>query len=228
MMTPKILIVILMFLILSSAFLAESPSNIPAPGCAGGGCHSMQEGIVSATQLSNLQVQVDISGVKSGKKIAAELVDSKNNIVDVIHSTENNPFLLTAPQNGEYTVNAGYKDPSLNWGTTSINLSPNSISIPTPNNSLSSFELFPNHPNPFNNETVIKFSTPKEARVEVDIFNIHGKHIRHLSNDYYRAGIHSLRWDGRDDDGLPVSSGMYLSQIKSGDQRDVRSMILSK
>ena len=91
MMTPKILILILMILIISSAFLAESPSNIPAPGCAGGGCHSMQEGIVSATQLSNLQVQVAIAGVKSGKKIAAELVDNKNNIVDVIHSTQNNP-----------------------------------------------------------------------------------------------------------------------------------------
>lgn len=227
-MTHKILIAVLVVFLISSVFLAEPSFNGPSPGCAGNGCHNLQTGVVTATQLSNLQVQVTVSGVNSGEAVAGELVDASNNVVDVINSTQNNPFTLTAPQNGEYTVNAGYKSPSRNWGTTTINLSTTSINIPTPNNSLSSFELFPNHPNPFNNETIIKFSVPKGARVEVAIFNIHGKHIRLLSNDYYGVGIHSLRWDGRDDDGLPVASGMYLSQIKSGDQRDVRSMILSK
>jgi flagellar hook assembly protein FlgD len=227
-MIHKILFGILVVFVISSVFLAEPSFNGPSPGCAGSGCHNLQSGIVTTTQLSNLQVEVTVSGVNNGEAVAGELIDSNNNVVDVINSTQNNPFVLTAPQNGEYTVNAGYKDPSLNWGTTTINLSPTSISIPTPNNALTSFEHFPNHPNPFNNETVIKFSIPKGARVEVDIFNIHGKPIRHLSNDYYGAGIHSVRWDGRDDDGLPVASGIYLSQIKSGDRRDVRSMILSK
>ena len=227
-MTHKLLITLPIVLLISSVFLAEPSFNGPSPGCAGSGCHDLQTGIATATQLSNLQVQVTVSGVDPGEAVAGELVDNNNNVVDVINNTQNNPFTLTAPQNGEYTVNAGYKKPSREWGTTTINLSPTSISIPTPNSSLSSFELFPNHPNPFNNETIIKFSLPKGARVEVAIFNIHGKHIRYLSNDYYGAGIHSLRWDGRDDDGLPVASGMYLSQIKSGDLRDVRSMILSK
>ena len=227
-MIHKVLIAILAIFLVSSVFLAEPSFNGTSPGCAGSNCHTLQPGIVSATQLSNLQIQVTVTGVTSGQPVAGELVDSNNSVVDVINSTQSNPFTLTAPENGEYTVNAGYRRPSREWGTTTINLNTSTLNIPTPSNIGNTFELLPNHPNPFNNETIIKFSVPKSGRVEVAIYNIHGKHIRLLSNDYYGAGIHSLRWNGRDDDGLPVASGMYLCQIKSGDQRDVRSMILSK
>jgi flagellar hook assembly protein FlgD len=86
----------------------------------------------------------------------------------------------------------------------------------------------PNHPNPFNNQTIIRFVVPKTARVELSIFDINGKHIRTLTEDYYQKGFHSVRWNGKNDDGLPVASGVYLYQITSGEQRLVRSMILSK
>ena len=60
-MIPKTFPVVFVILIISSAFLAETSFEIPAQGCAGGGCHSIQEGIVNATQLSNLQVQVAVN-----------------------------------------------------------------------------------------------------------------------------------------------------------------------
>ena len=226
-MKHKLLIAVFMVFIISSVFLAEPSFNGNSPGCSGGSCHTFKPDALTVTPLTNLQVSVQVNGISSGKRIAGELVDANNNVVDVNNGTNNNPFILTAPQMGSYTVNAGYKSPR-EYSTATVEFTPTSINIPTPSNVGKSFELYPNHPNPFNNETIIKFSIPKGARVEVAVFNIHGKHIRTLSNDVYEAGIHSLRWNGRDDDGLPVASGMYLCQIKSGDQRDVRSMILSK
>jgi flagellar hook assembly protein FlgD len=227
-MKHKLLISMLILFIISSVFLAEPSFNGTTPGCDGSGCHNLQSGIVTATQLSNLQVQVTVSGVNPGDDVAGELVDASNNVVDVINKTQNNPFTLTAPNNEQYTVNAGYKNPHREWGTTTINLSPTTINIPKPSTIGNTFELLPNHPNPFNNETIIKFSVPKGSRVELNIFDIHGKHIRKLTEDNYNKGIHSVRWNGHNDDGLPVASGMYLYQLTSGDQRLVRSLILSK
>ena len=222
------LIYIALVLLLSSIALVKPSFNGTTPGCSGGGCHNLQSGIVSLTPLTNLQIQVTVSGVQSGKRVAGELVDGNNNVVDVIDQTNTNPFVLTAPQVGDYTVNAGFNDPSRVYGSANISLTPNGIQIPAPTRALTTFALYPNHPNPFNNETIIRFSLPKEARVELTVFNIHGQFIKHLTDELYPAGIHSLRWNGRDDDGLPCPSGIYLCQIKSGDHRLVRSMILSK
>jgi len=222
------LIYMLSVLMLSSIAFVKPSFNGTTPGCAGSNCHSQQTGIVSLTPLSNLQIQVTVSGVQSGKKVAGELIDANNNVVDVIDQTTANPFILTAPQTGNYTVNAGFKDPSEQYGTANISLAPTGIQIPTPVRALTTFELYPNHPNPFNSETIIRFSLPKAARVELTVYNVHGQFIRHLTDDQYPAGIHSLRWNGRDEEGRPCPSGIYLYQIKSGDHRVARSMILSK
>lgn len=222
------LIYMLSILMLSSIAFVKPSFNGATPGCGGGNCHDLQTGIVSLTPLTNLQIQVTVSGVQSGEKVAGELVDGSNNVVDVIDQTTTNPFVLTAPQVGTYTVNAGFKQPSREFGTANISLTPTGIQIPVPAHALTTFELYPNHPNPFNNETLIRFSLPKAARVELLIFNVHGQFIKHLVDTEYSAGIHSLKWNGRDDEGRPCPSGIYLFQIKSDDHRVVRSMILSK
>lgn len=225
-MKKQILIYIAVIAIFSSVFIAEPSFNGNSPGCAGSGCHTLQSGIVSASPLNNLQIQVTVSG--SSGRVSGELVDNTNTVVDVVNRSNNSTFTLTAPQNGDYTINAGYSDPNLRFGTTTISLTPTSINFPSGSDPLSTFELMPNHPNPFNNQTIIRFAVPKTARVELNIFDVHGKHIRTLTEDYYNKGIHSIRWNGRNDDGLPAASGVYLYQLTSTDQRLVRSLILSK
>ncbi len=215
-------------LAISTAFLAQPSFNGTAPGCDGSGCHSLQAGSVSASPQSNLQVEVTVSGVQSGSAVAGELVDAGNNVVDVVNQTNSNPFTLTAPQPGTYTVNAGYRRPSREYGTTTVEFTATSINIPTPNNNLSTFQLYQNHPNPFNSETIIRFSLPKGARVELTVFDINGKLISELANGFFQSGIHAVKWNGRDSDGKPVSSGIYLCQIKSGENRIAKAMILSK
>ena len=219
---------ILLMILVFSAFMTNPSFNGITPGCAGGGCHSLQSGLISVTPLNNLQLQVAVSGVSAGKEVAGELVNANNQVVHFVNSTNDNPFILTAPQTGQYTVNAGFKSPALRWSSATINLSPTTLNIPTPTATGSTIELFPNHPNPFNLETVIRFSLPRPARVELEVYTVHGQLIKRLTGGHLPTGIHSLKWNGRDDEGRPCPSGIYLFQIKSDDHRVVRSMILSK
>jgi len=106
---------------LTSQLLSEPSFNGSTPGCSGSGCHSFSDGDVSATILNNFQVQVTVTGTSS--KVGGELVDENGNVVSVLNSTSSNPFILTAPSAGYFTVYAGYKTPSESWDSTSIVLS---------------------------------------------------------------------------------------------------------
>jgi hypothetical protein len=228
MMRIKLTMLTISLFIITSAYLAKPSFNGTNPGCSGGNCHTLQDGIVSANILNNLQIEITLTGVTPNRAVAGELVDINGNVVDFNDGTTDNPFILTAPEIGLYRVNAGYKNPNRSWDSTLVELTTTNLDIPTPANTRSTFGLYPNHPNPFNTETMIRFSLTKNANVEIEIFNINGQHIRSLAQGRYAAGIHTLRWDGRDDRETLVSSGIYLCQIKSGDNRIVRRMILSK
>jgi len=116
-----LLIAIALSLLVIPYILSEPSFNGSSPGCAGSGCHSFSDGIVSVTVLNNFQVEVLLSGTTS--KVGAELVDENGNVVAFINSTTSNPFILTAPSEGTYTVNAGYKNPSRDWDSSTVSLS---------------------------------------------------------------------------------------------------------
>jgi len=89
-----------------------------------------------------------------------------------------------------------------------------------------SFILGANYPNPFNPETIIRFSTPVPVRAELQIFNVLGRRVRVLANEIVGAGEHRFIWDGRDDAGNPVGSGVYFYRVKAGDEVRTRKMLL--
>ncbi len=76
------------------------------------------------------------------------------------------------------------------------------------------FALKQNYPNPFNSVTAIEFSLPKRMNVEVDIYNILGQRVRTLVNGEMRGGIHKLIWNGANQHGQIVPSGMYFVKLK--------------
>ena len=164
----------------------------------------------------------------AGRRVGAELVDRNGNIVDFKYSTDNKRLTLSAPQTGEYILNAGSGGHSLQWEPVKIRFNTTRINIPVPTQTRSSFELYPNHPNPFNNETIIKFSLPHPANMDLMIFDAKSQMVRHLAHGYFSTGIHNFRWNGKDDQGRPSPSGVYLCEIKSGTHRLVRRLILSK
>ncbi len=94
------------------------------------------------------------------------------------------------------------------------------------NNIPTVFMLEQNYPNPFNPETVIHFSLPKASSVEITVFNMLGQKIQNLSNTRYEAGIHSISWNGKDQNGNFVSSGIYLYQLRAGNFLQVKKMTL--
>lgn len=77
------------------------------------------------------------------------------------------------------------------------------------------FSLDQNYPNPFNPMTVINFSLPEDAPVNLSIYNVRGERVRQLLSEDRTAGSHQVTWDGTDDFGQGVSSGTYLARIES-------------
>lgn len=89
-------------------------------------------------------------------------------------------------------------------------------------------KLLGNHPNPFNPSTAISFSVKETAVVNIAIYNARGQLVRHLLNDTKTAGVHSIIWDGRDDDGREMSSGIYYFRMHSGKYSSTRKMLMLK
>lgn len=91
------------------------------------------------------------------------------------------------------------------------------------------FTVEQNYPNPFNPATNIDFSLPKSEEVTISIHDLTGRHIRTLVKDQnYSIGRHSIQWDGRDNSGRKVSSGMYYYRFQAGKYMKTNSMMLIK
>jgi hypothetical protein len=89
-----------------------------------------------------------------------------------------------------------------------------------------SFELLQNYPNPFNPETVIEYQTKLDGPVELAVYNLSGEKVRVLVNEIHPAGNYKTRWNGTDDSGNRVSSGMYFYRLKSGNFVLSKKMVL--
>ncbi|MCL2063719.1 MAG: choice-of-anchor J domain-containing protein [Candidatus Cloacimonetes bacterium] len=89
-------------------------------------------------------------------------------------------------------------------------------------------ELLGNFPNPFNPDTTIDFNLRSEGHVSIDIFNIRGQKVRSLVNDVLISGHHSVIWNGNDDIGRNVSSGIYFYRLNADGVSETRRMVLMK
>ena len=92
-----------------------------------------------------------------------------------------------------------------------------------------SFALYPNYPNPFNPSTMIPVGVPAVAasrRLELRLFNLLGQVIRRWDMDGWDPGSHQVTWDGRDGEGRPVASGVYLVQFDAGKTVSTQKLML--
>jgi subtilisin family serine protease len=90
------------------------------------------------------------------------------------------------------------------------------------------FELAQNYPNPFNPMTTISYQLPQEGLVNIAIHNILGQKIRTLVNQKQKPGIFRVVWDGKNDQGMQMSTGLYLIVMKAGSYSAVRKTMLLK
>jgi len=90
------------------------------------------------------------------------------------------------------------------------------------------FALSQNYPNPFNPTTEIQFSLPKASNVRLDIYNILGAQVRTLTDRQYAAGTHTLSFDGRNESGQQLATGLYFYRITADSFVQTKKMMLLK
>jgi hypothetical protein len=94
-------------------------------------------------------------------------------------------------------------------------------------------KLLPNYPNPFNPETWIPYQLAADTDVQLRIYDISGTLVRGLVMGHQQAGYYVNReraayWNGRDENGEWVSSGLYFYQLRAGDYSAVKRMVILK
>lgn len=86
--------------------------------------------------------------------------------------------------------------------------------------------LYQNYPNPFNPSTMIGFFLPEEGRVILDVFDVQGKRVCSLVDGTRDAGRHLVPWDGRNDEGQPVGSGIYYYRLSAGKKVYTKKLVV--
>lgn len=85
-----------------------------------------------------------------------------------------------------------------------------------------------NYPNPFNPNTIISYTLPKETQCRIDVYNLKGQKVKTLANSNLSEGKHSVMWNGLDDSGKQVSSGVYFYKLVTPDKSITKKMIMMK
>jgi hypothetical protein len=90
------------------------------------------------------------------------------------------------------------------------------------------FVLLQNYPNPFNPETEISYSLPEAAQVRLTVYNVLGRRVRTLVDEYQTEGQKSVHWDGKDDSGSNVASGIYFYRLHAAEYTETKKMVLMR
>ncbi len=88
------------------------------------------------------------------------------------------------------------------------------------------FSLSQNYPNPFNPQTIIKYTLPEDCHVELTLYNILGQKVKTLVNQHQSAGYKMIHWNGKDDKGNEIPSGLYFYKIKTPKYSETKKMVL--
>lgn len=88
------------------------------------------------------------------------------------------------------------------------------------------YRLAQNYPNPFNPSTTIQYSVREKERVAIRIYDVAGRLVRTLVDERHDPGSYSVRWNGRNNNAGEVGSGVYFYEMKSGNFRKTRKMVV--
>lgn len=112
-------------------------------------------------------------------------------------------------------------NPMLEGGVISLKSNP-ALAIPE------TFSLAQNYPNPFNPSTEMAYDLPTPGHVKFEIYNILGQNVKTLVDEYQDAGTYKVTWDGDDNTGSSVASGVYFYRVSAGEFKDIKKMVLMK
>ena len=88
------------------------------------------------------------------------------------------------------------------------------------------FILYPNYPNPFTPGTTIAYDLPVAGKVKIVIYDVLGREVQSLLDEFQAAGHYTLRWDGRNNQDNMVAAGIYIVRCTDGDKYREQKMLL--
>ncbi len=140
----------------------------------------------------------------------------------VNYSYDNNGYLEEILYQYHYSDDSGWEDERR------ILVSTTEISNIDEENLHPLEQLIYNYPNPFNPETTISFDLPNEQHINLSIMNIKGQRVTNLIDEERTAGNHRIVWDGKDERGITVPSGIYFYLLKGEETEATGKMLLLK
>ena len=84
------------------------------------------------------------------------------------------------------------------------------------------------YPNPFNPITTLRYDLPENSLVTITIYDMLGRQVKKLINISQTAGYRTIQWNATNDEGKPISGGLYLYTIQAGEFRETKKMVLLK
>jgi len=102
------------------------------------------------------------------------------------------------------------------------------VGVTYPNLMPTEYSLSQNFPNPFNPTTQIRFTLPQMTKVELKVYDILGREVKTLLTGEQPAGMHTIEWDGRNNYGTQVSSGVYIYRLNAGKYVQSKKMLMLK
>lgn len=213
--------------------------------------HSFDPISYSYTAILTNQNDQDYIATRSSLEISGHIRDGDNNGIEgfeVVFS--NGGATVTTNATGHYSTSVAY-----GWNGTATptkdgwTCTPSSYTYPAVTTNQSNqdyvgtyltldtedvqelpeeFSLEPNYPNPFNPTTSIRYNLPETTQVRIVLYDILGQEVRTLINGTKEPGYHSVVWDATDNNGKPVSGGIYIYSIQSNKFNANRKMILLK
>lgn len=145
-----------------------------------------------------------------------------------------NSYVSGSAESADFPVTAGAFDGTYNGGGDAFMAKFNlgelvPVESETPIVGLpNSYALHQNYPKPFNANTEIRYQIPQGGNATLKVFNTLGQEVRTLVNGSQEAGRHAIAWDGRDNNGWEVSTGMYLCWLQAGEFSKTIKMVLIK
>lgn len=184
------------------------------------------------TNFSNSQQSVTLNLLSAGLKFDGGLVTTNSYWINDLYTDTSYQVLGSDLANFQVSLDA--------WGTAvyAVSTTERHVDLPVIPTIVSieengpvtanDFELYQNYPNPFNPGTTFRYRLPSRSTVKLEIFNIAGEKIATILNANQNSGYHEMQWDGRNDQGDLISSGVYIYRLSTGKQMQSRKMILMK
>lgn len=177
-------------------------------------------GIINPDYVNQVMLATEV-GVWTSADVTADSVgwtatndDLANVRVDMLRLRSSDGVILAATHGrGMFTASSF---------SSAMDVSPESPQVPT------GYALYQNAPNPFNASTKIQYQIPDQARVRINVYDLLGRQVKKLVNEWKPPGTHEITWDGTNNLGRSAAGGVYIYRVQAGSFSQSRKMILAK